>query len=571
MKTTAKVSVALALFVSVLFGVASSAGTAKSASDVVELNGASYIKFIKENPVALVMFYAPWCGHCKAFKPEFERAATELKAKGVPVGRIDGSSETDISDAEQIRGFPTVRVYVDGNGVTFDGPRTAAGLVAFVEKARQPAFTVVLNKDSLDVFLAQNPTSVVGYIGNPDVDGPEPQQMFVAAAKEMHFADRVRFAMVSDPALLGPDTEGPTFELRQPDLKEPVRFDLAGDNENAHLPLQHRFMSWVAAHSMPVLGTIDQDSYQGYIDANLPFVWFVVADATDKAVLEKYEFVRTIGRAYLGRLSFVVLDAKENPRQAEALLEANKDALPAVVATDRLRYTLKGDLTDENLRKFLAAYLEGKLDPTLRSQEPPSEEEFAKSTVKKVVSRTWDEVVLNSPRDVFVKGYAEWCGHCKALAPIYEKVAESLAEASDKVIVAEIDLPENELREDYGIRGFPTLLYFPAGTKTEPVVFDGERTVGAMLKFVQEHKSADWELPEAAKKEIAEYEAELAKKAAEEAAAKEKDEAAADPADDEQEDPQVVLQKLEEARKKVVEQRAAAAAEGKKDGDKEEL
>ena len=55
------------------------------------------------------------------------------------------------------------------------------------------------------------------------------------------------------------------------------------------------------------------------------------------------------------------------------------------------------------------------------------------------------------------------CGHCKALAPTYEKLGSAFAKAD--VIIAKVDADaEKTLGSRFGVSGYPTLKYFPKGS-----------------------------------------------------------------------------------------------------------
>jgi len=76
-----------------------------------------------------------------------------------------------------------------------------------------------------------------------------------------------------------------------------------------------------------------------------------------------------------------------------------------------------------------------------------------------------DDLVAES--DVVVADfYADWCGPCRALEPMVERLA-----AETDAVVAKVDVDVNQrLATDYGVRGVPTLVFFAGGEQVDRTV-----------------------------------------------------------------------------------------------------
>ncbi len=78
---------------------------------VVLLNKDNFDKeVLQSNDIWLIEFFANWCGHCKQFAPEYERAARALK--GIfKIGAVEADQEKELAAKYGIQGFPTVKFF----------------------------------------------------------------------------------------------------------------------------------------------------------------------------------------------------------------------------------------------------------------------------------------------------------------------------------------------------------------------------------------------------------------------------------------------------------------------------
>ena len=152
------------------------------------------------------------------------------------------------------------------------------------------------------------------------------------------------------------------------------------------------------------------------------------------------------------------------------------------------KYNFDGEsISKEALASFLERVKKGEVEQFLKSAAAPESNDEA---VKIAVGSTFKELVMDSDKEVLVKFYAPWCGHCKNLAPHYEEAAKKLS-PNPNLLLVKVDSTENEVA-GMEIQGFPTLKFWGKDKSKAPIDYTGDRTADGIIAWMKEHTEYEW-------------------------------------------------------------------------------
>jgi len=216
------------------------------------------------------------------------------------------------------------------------------------------------------------------------------------------------------------------------------------------------------------------------------FILFV--DKAHKDFDAMLKTLRTVAKDHRQKMTFVHLDIGNEENEGIAEFFGVTKATSPTFAIFEMEGSSKylpapekaKEITAENLKSFVVEYFAGNLQKFLKSEALP--EDWDATPVKTLVSSNFEQVVKDKSKDVYVKFYAPWCGHCKAIAPIWDQIGQKYSDKDD-LVIAKVDSTKNEI-DGIDIEGFPTIKMFKKETNEE-IEYIGKKDLESMVKFIE--------------------------------------------------------------------------------------
>ncbi|XP_072939939.1 protein disulfide-isomerase A3 [Epargyreus clarus] len=463
--------------------------------DVLDLTDSDFNAIISQHETALVMFYAPWCGHCKRLKPEYAVAAGVLKNDDPPVAlaKVD-CTEGGKSTCEQysVSGYPTLKIFRQGElSQEYNGPRESNGIVKYMRAQVGPSSKDLLSVADFDAFLSKDEVVVVGFFEKEsDLKGE-----FLKAADKLR--EEVTFGHTSAKDVLEKAGYKNNVVLYRP-KKLQNKFEDSSVEYNG----QGSINAFIKENYHGLVGVRQKDNARDF--TNPLIVAYFDVDYVKNAKGTNYWRNRVLKVAKeLSEVNFAISDKDDFTHELnEYGIDFAKGDKPVVAGRDAdgNKFVMSDEFSIDNLLAFTKDMIDGKLEPFIKSEPVPESND---GPVKVAVGKNFGQLVTDSGRDALIEFYAPWCGHCQKLAPVWDELGEKLK--NEAVDIVKIDATANDWPKSlYDVSGFPTIYWKPKDSSKKPSRYNGGRGLEDFLKYVAEQASSElkgWDRKGNAKKD----------------------------------------------------------------------
>ncbi|KAL3040994.1 hypothetical protein OYC64_011883 [Pagothenia borchgrevinki] len=449
----------------------------------------NFDEIVNNADIILVEFYAPWCGHCKSLAPEYEKAAKDLSQRSppIPLAKVDGTIESELASRFDVTGYPTIKIFRRGKMFDFNGPRQHQGIVDYMgEQAGPPSKQVQAVKQVQDLIKDGDDAVIVGVFSS---EQDAAYEIYIEACNSLREDFTFRHSFSSEVTKLLKASPGQIVISHPEKFRskyEPASHTLAVEDSTAVSEVQEFFKK----HVIPLVGhRKPANDAKRYTKRPLVVVYYGVDFSFDfrKATQFWRSKVLEVAKDF-PEYTFAIGDEEDYAEELKSLglSDSGEEVNVGILADGGKKFAMDPEEFDADvLRDFVKAFKKGKLSPIIKSQPLPKNN---KGPVKVVVGKTFDEIVMDTQKDVLIEFYAPWCGHCKKLEPDYVALGKKY-KGEKNLVIAKMDATANDVpNENYKTEGFPTIYLAPSNSKQSPIKFEGgDRTLEGFSNFLEKH------------------------------------------------------------------------------------
>jgi protein disulfide-isomerase A1 len=362
-------------------------------------------------------------------------------------------------------------LFVNGKDQEYTGGRSEQSVVTWVLRKVGPPAVKLEDAAAAANFEAEHKFAAIALFPPGGV-----REAFELAARQV---EDVMFAYSESPEVLA------RYGLSAPALRMFFPHDARSADLTSDISNAEEIQVFVKAHRYPMVTTFDGEVAAELFGDGRPLL-FLFRDRDAKGEAAEAE-IRKAAPGFRRRILVSVAGSSE-PMDQRLMdyVGVDPEELPAVrlVAnplTGMVKYKLEGELTEASIAHFGQTFEAGGLKPHLKSEAEPTSQP---GPVFTLVGSTFGRVVKDPTKDVMVEFYAPWCGHCKKLEPVYREVAKRVERVST-LIIAKMDATANDA-EGVDVEGFPTIKFWAASKKDEPLEYDGDRDVESFVGWLEE-------------------------------------------------------------------------------------
>ena len=245
----------------------------------VDLDPESFPSAIKDtaNPLWLLKFYAPWCGHCKRMAPVLDQVALQQKGK-IAIGKVDCTQHKPLCNDFKVRGFPTLKYSLDGEIYDYTGGRDASSITTFAHKMSEPPIKEIkLLHEATRYSLHDADEGVVFMASAKNNEKSKLYEIFSAVARKKQ-ASASFLWLLQDPREADDGKDTAIVQRIEQGVVEPRQWDMDEMTVEA-------LEQWVTAQNVPTLVEFGPNNYPRISKMGRPLVMTVV-DMSNKEMVE---------------------------------------------------------------------------------------------------------------------------------------------------------------------------------------------------------------------------------------------------------------------------------------------